>query len=57
MVLVMVHILSTAMKEHRNNDRTIGEALKIGMQGMTKFIIMIIIAAVIIPVMWEFLFP
>jgi hypothetical protein len=27
------------------------------MQGMTKFIIMIIIAAVIIPVMWEFLFP
>jgi hypothetical protein len=34
------------MKEH---DKSLGEALKVGMQGMVKFVILIVCAAIAIP--------
>jgi hypothetical protein len=35
----------------------LGDALKIAMQGMIKFIVLIAISAIAIPCLWEILFP
>jgi hypothetical protein len=47
----MVHIISVTLSQMKEHDKTFGEALKISMHGMVKYIIGIIIAIIIIPVL------
>jgi succinate dehydrogenase/fumarate reductase cytochrome b subunit len=46
---VVFHIISVTMHEMKENDKSVGEALKLGMNGMVKFIILIVVAAIAIP--------
>ncbi|MDR2369623.1 MAG: hypothetical protein LBD63_03270, partial [Mycoplasmataceae bacterium] len=56
-ILVVFNIVSTTMVQMKENDKALGEALKIGLQGMVKFIVLIAVSAIAIPLLWEILFP
>jgi hypothetical protein len=39
------------MVQMKENDKALGEALKIGLQGMVKFIVLIAVSAIAIPLL------
>ena len=55
--VVMFQIVSKAIKLNKEEDVGFGEALKTSSKEMLKYILLIVIAGVAIPILWEFLFP
>ena len=56
-ILVMFKIISGAMSLNKEKDCGMGEALKESSKPMIKFIILILIAGIAIPLLWNFLVP
>ena len=56
-ILVVFKIVSGAIALNREQDCGIGQALKEASKPMVKFILLIAIAGISIPLLWNFLFP
>jgi hypothetical protein len=56
-ILVVFKIVSGAIALNREQDCGIGQALKEASKPMVKFILLIAIARISIPLLWNFLFP
>lgn len=56
-ILVVFKIVSGAIALNREQDCGIGQALKEANKHMVKFILLIAIAGISIPLLWNFLFP
>lgn len=56
-ILVMFKIISGAMTMNKEQDCGLGQALKESTKPMIKFIILIAVAGIAIPLLWNFLFP
>ena len=56
-ILVMFKIISGAMALNKEKDCGMGEALKESAKPMVKFIILILVAGISIPLLWNFLVP
>ena len=56
-ILVVFKIVSGAIALNREQDCGIGQALKEASKPMVKFILLIAIAEISIPLLWNFLFP
>ena len=56
-ILVVFKIVSGAIALNREQDCGIGQALKEASKPMVKFILLIAITGISIPLLWNFLFP
>lgn len=56
-IIVTFKIVSGAMTMNKEQDCGMGQALKESTKPMVKFIILIAVAGISIPLLWNFLFP